>query len=386
MLTPAMVGVFDLPQTNATLSLGYGTVNQHTRFVLEETTQGLAVNFQPSLPSTSVPMLLFHQQDVYIVDAPGVLKPIPAGDYLIYFDTIQVFAQHAEDANALFSLGMLERFSPDLPISRSHPYLTAEAVIGQRQEHTLLIHYADDNRQSFISAAHQPRYQSQFIGQDFGNPASLQVLGWAKGVDLPEIVQRMFSIIPVDSNLPLPGERRTPLELWLPFDCHEDWFVSWGYHFSNHQNRYAVDFASSAGAGRSQGLPVRAAHAGTLYLKIFGYAGQYIDLGIAARVLHEDGITSTEYGHLDEGTFDLWNLSLDTLPVFEWIEVGEVSAGQVIGLVGKTGYATGAHIHFALWTYDQSIDRPAFNFLREVDFRMEIPASRRPDCGQYPPN
>ena len=52
-------------------------------------------------------------------------------------------------------------------------------------------------------------------------------------------------------------------------------------------------------AGSDIGPPVYAAHAGTLYLKRYGTADWQIDMGFAARIVAEDGITSTIYGHLD---------------------------------------------------------------------------------------
>ena len=94
----------------------------------------------------------------------------------------------------------------------------------------------------------------------------------------------------------------TPINLILPFDCAQDWIVSWGYHHSTPQNRFAVDFATTVPA-----QPVYAAHAGTVYLKPYGTPDHLIDIGIAARVIAADGITSTVYGHLDaDETFALW--------------------------------------------------------------------------------
>ena len=100
--------------------------------------------------------------------------------------------------------------------------------------------------------------------------------------------------------------------------------VSWGYHHSTPQNRFAVDFATGAPE-----QPVYAAHAGTVYLKRYGTPDHLIDIGIAARVVADDGITSTVYGHLDEAaTLALWRLAADVLPDFEWIEVGQAAAGH----------------------------------------------------------
>jgi murein DD-endopeptidase MepM/ murein hydrolase activator NlpD len=40
-----------------------------------------------------------------------------------------------------------------------------------------------------------------------------------------------------------------------------------------------------------------------------------------------------------------------------------VTAGQVIGTQGATGFATGKHLHFALWRDNQPID-PAYAFMQ----------------------
>jgi murein DD-endopeptidase MepM/ murein hydrolase activator NlpD len=168
----------------------------------------------------------------------------------------------------------------------------------------------------------------------------------------------------------------------LPFDCAENWVVSWGYHHSTPQNRFAVDFAAETPLG-TQGQPVYAAHAGTVYLKRYGTPEHLIDVGLSARVIAADGITSTIYGHLDPpGTFALWNEK--SLPDFEWIEVGSAAQGEMIGVAGRTGYATGAHIHFALWSWDQSLYQPVpLGPLGEFVRGLRIPIHARRGCDVY---
>lgn len=63
-------------------------------------------------------------------------------------------------------------------------------------------------------------------------------------------------------------------------------------------------------------------------------------------IAHEDSL-KTQYCHL---------ASEPALTVGD-----KVTAGQIIGLQGSTGWATGKHLHFALWRNNQPID-PAYAF------------------------
>jgi murein DD-endopeptidase MepM/ murein hydrolase activator NlpD len=82
---------------------------------------------------------------------------------------------------------------------------------------------------------------------------------------------------------------------------------------------FGVDMAAP------EGTPYYAAHAGTV--KVARFEGGY---GYAIFIDHGDGI-ETVYGHSS------------ALLVTEG---QHVEAGQMIGLVGNTGYSTGAHLHF----------------------------------------
>ena len=74
---------------------------------------------------------------------------------------------------------------------------------------------------------------------------------------------------------------------------------------------------------------------------------------------HGDGVV-TKYYHLENGS----------IPV----QVGDsVTAGQVIGQMGSTGYSTGAHLHFQLEIYGEPVDPLPF-LLGEEDIPEEIPA------------
>lgn len=74
---------------------------------------------------------------------------------------------------------------------------------------------------------------------------------------------------------------------------------------------------------------------------------------------HGDGVV-TKYYHLANGS----------IPV----QVGDsVTAGQVIGQMGSTGYSTGAHLHFQLEIYGEPVDPLPF-LLGEEEIPEEIPA------------
>ena len=71
---------------------------------------------------------------------------------------------------------------------------------------------------------------------------------------------------------------------------------------------------------------------------------------------HGDGVV-TKYYHLENGS----------IPV----QVGDsVTAGQVIGQMGSTGYSTGAHLHFQLEIYGEPVDPQPF-LLGEEDIQEE---------------
>ena len=75
------------------------------------------------------------------------------------------------------------------------------------------------------------------------------------------------------------------------------------------------------------GSTIRAAAAGTVV-----YAGWYKGYGNMVDIRHDDGLI-TRYAHLSAYVPELGSGT-------------PVKSGQVIGLVGRTGHATGNHIHF----------------------------------------
>lgn len=88
----------------------------------------------------------------------------------------------------------------------------------------------------------------------------------------------------------------------------------------------------------SWGTPIVASAGGIVEIVEEGGGGW----GTYVKIAHGDGI-STLYSHMIAGS-----------PV---VAVGEiVQAGQVIGSVGQTGYATAPHCHFEVWVGGERVD------------------------------
>lgn len=112
----------------------------------------------------------------------------------------------------------------------------------------------------------------------------------------------------------------------------QGWGGGWSHR--DEQNRHAVDFGADAGT------PVRAARDGIVMEVEADHDGTGLDrttdLGRAnfVRIVHADGSMAL-YAHLQHGGVR--------------VRPGQqVAAGQVIGLVGATGFATGPHLHFVV--------------------------------------
>jgi hypothetical protein len=338
LLTFQMAGLY--PLGDGTLFVGYGSVAEPVELsIFLHDDDRITVDF--ALPNTATALLYERDGYTYLFDKPGTYTPLDEREYLIYFDTLQIFVQFPDVA-----LGYPEDFPADLNLNR----LGVEVIIERGGRHYLQI---DGERYPTVSQL----YPERFAGHNLGDPATLQFLGWASRDELLYLYHELLPHRPIQ---PI-GERST-VPLLLPFDCEQDWIVTWGYHFGTPYNRFALDFALIE--GDTTGQPVYAAHAGTVSIKFYGYDEQPIDLGLAIRV--SDGITSTVYGHLDMQSLGFWNVS--ELQPFEWVEVGAVEAGDLIGYVGSTGYATGAHIHFVLWTGNQSTARPSLDLQRGDTF------------------
>jgi len=89
--------------------------------------------------------------------------------------------------------------------------------------------------------------------------------------------------------------------------------------------------------GANTGTPVRAVAEGTVVRA--GWAGGY---GQLVEIRHPDGVV-TRYGHLSR--------------IAAGVKAGAtVSQGDVVGAVGRTGLATGPHLHFELRVHGRATD------------------------------
>lgn len=390
LITLATQGVFELSDTGVTLEIAYATVETTAYITVTRTDDDHTWNLTATdaqgapLDRFEVPLLMGVGDVPVVVGWPESVRTDAAwleAWWAVVFDAHGIYSVPLNGDEPVY-LGPLEHFAPEMvrPPVIPEGTLSLSAPVDRR----ILLDHGNGSVTARDSAALSARYRDRFIPEDIRNPGGWMLLGSAQTRDLPDIVRALAGRIPPDPNIPAPGMPESPIPLILPFDCAADWVISWGYHHSTPQNRFAVDFAALTPVG-TYDQAVYAAHAGTVYLKRFGTPEHMIDTGFTARVVAEDGITSTVYGHLDvTATLMLWRLEGGDLPDFEWIEVGRVEAGQIIGVAGDTGYATGPHIHFALWSWDQSLYQPVpLGPLIEFPYGLQIPRGVRDDCDVY---
>ncbi len=129
------------------------------------------------------------------------------------------------------------------------------------------------------------------------------------------------SLLPV----PRPGVLAMPVDGVLTQDYGHTAFAQYGYRGKFHNG---VDFGAPPGA------EIRAAENGTVIA--VGNTDQYCPKGAYGRfvvIAHDNNLT-TLYAHLSG----------------QIVQKGDkVNRGQVIGYVGRTGYATGAHLHLTVY-------------------------------------
>jgi murein DD-endopeptidase MepM/ murein hydrolase activator NlpD len=394
LITPTTQGTFHLTESGLTLEIAYATVSSpaHLTIVRDDSASGARYTFAAvdsggaALKRFEMPLIVAFDHGVsWLIGWPQTIDPAALDlilSWLIVFDAHGIYAlpTSGPDPDAILYLGPLEHYTPDLLETglTIHGDSYAESSPAERA----ILKTAPDGTVTVLpTAARSDRYRDRFIPEDLRNPGGFMLLGWTAADSLADIARALRGTIPNDPDLPAPGAPESPLKLILPFDCAQDWIVSWGYHHSTPQNRFAVDFAPLAPGPQ----PVYAAHAGIVYLKRYGTPDHLIDIGLAARVVAADGITSTAYGHLDSAnTLALWHLDAERLPDFEWVEVGRAVQGEMIGVMGRTGYATGPHIHFVLWAWDQSLYQPVpLGPLTQFARGLAIPGAKRGDCDLY---
>jgi murein DD-endopeptidase MepM/ murein hydrolase activator NlpD len=148
-----------------------------------------------------------------------------------------------------------------------------------------------------------------------------------------------------------------------PFTDYKPMRISQGFNgkfsHNHHSNRYAVDISMPVGTkitAVKEGLVIRTKDD-------YALAGVsspfFFDKANLVEILHDDG-TFALYGHLLLGGVQ--------------VKVGDsVSAGQVIGLSGNTGYSTGPHLHFVIRYNNKGKTRTVpFTFL-QADHKQITP-------------
>lgn len=130
----------------------------------------------------------------------------------------------------------------------------------------------------------------------------------------------------------------------LPYQEGEQYEVGQGYggKFSHYMKgkQHALDFVME------EGTPICAARGGVVVeVKQNSNKGgktiKYQEYGNYVTICHDDG-TLANYFHLQKGGSK--------------VKVGDkVKAGQVIGLSGNTGWSSGPHLHFQVYTFDEEM-------------------------------
>jgi len=151
----------------------------------------------------------------------------------------------------------------------------------------------------------------------------------------------------------------------LPYSEGESYLVGQGYLGSEtHQGKYALDWDMPINT------PVRAARAGTVIEFELGFIEGRPDPDLKTKanfvkIRHSDG-TIGNYVHLSPNR-----------PV---VQIGErVRAGYLIGYSGNTGFTTGPHLHFEVYSATRELDRRTI----PVDFNTSHRGAEQLKQGTY---
>lgn len=136
-------------------------------------------------------------------------------------------------------------------------------------------------------------------------------------------------------------------DVWL-LPLHNQYWITTLFEMRWGEMHTGLDLAAG------WGTPYYAAHAGTVILARWN--GGY---GYNIQIDHGNGIT-TVYGHSSKLLVK---------------EGQHVEAGQVIGLVGDTGYSFGDHLHFEVRINDKAIDPIPFMLAHGVDIQKRLEAA-----------
>ncbi len=123
-----------------------------------------------------------------------------------------------------------------------------------------------------------------------------------------------------------------PIDTTWMWPTDTDYYITTNYSM----NHPAIDIVSN------RSLNAYAAYNGVVVTNSFKYDnGNYI-------VIKTDDNKYLMYAHLSE----------------KFVNEGEkVNKGQIIGILGRTGYATGVHLHFAVWEGYPHLSKPINPYL-----------------------
>ncbi len=186
---------------------------------------------------------------------------------------------------------------------------------------------------------HQKRAPSQIIWKRISDPGRRRLTT----ITLSEIPQAnwQFSFHPY-----IPRSHHRPQKPYrLPYPSGQAYKVTQGYHGSFSHDKpteYALDFALPTGT------PILAARDGiVLFYKEKWYPATSLEAGKGKGnfiwIQHADGSVAT-YAHLQQN----WQQSRLLTKILR--RGSHVTAGDIIGVSGNTGYSTGAHLHFHVST------------------------------------